>query len=73
SATGAPTSIEDVREALQGGLPVAVGSGVSPEDAPGLAQVASALIVGSYIKEAGDWRRPVDPARARALVRAVRG
>jgi membrane complex biogenesis BtpA family protein len=73
SATGAPTSLADVREALQGGLPVAVGSGVGPHDAPALAQVASALIVGSYIKEAGDWRRPVDPIRARAVVQAVRG
>lgn len=66
-ATGRPTSAEDVREAARAGLPVAVGSGVTPADAPILVRDASALIVGSWLKRDGDWRNPVDPARVREL------
>ena len=71
SATGRPTSPDDVRAARGAGLPVVVGSGVTPADAPGLAEHAAALIVGTALKEDGDWRRPVDPARVRALRAAL--
>lgn len=72
-STGHPTSERDIADAKQAGLPVMVGSGVTAKSAPNLAGIADGLIVGSYIKEGGDWRAPVDPARAVALVRAVRG
>lgn len=72
ASTGASTSIEDVRAAKAGGVPVLVGSGVTDEDAGALAAVADGLIVGSWIKEDGDWRRPVDVARVRRLCRAMR-
>jgi hypothetical protein len=72
-ATGRPTSPADVREAAEAGLPVAVGSGVTPDDAAGLARVADALIVGSWLKEDGDWRRPVDLKRVRQLQPIVAG
>lgn len=71
--TGAPTEESDIRAAKQAGLPVMVGSGVTPQSAPRLYAVADGLIVGSYIKENGDWRAAVDPARALALVHAARG
>lgn len=71
--TGAPTSPHDVVAAQQADLPVLVGSGVTPQTAVILAEQANGLIVGSYIKEGGDWRAPVDPARALALVHAARG
>lgn len=71
SATGAPTSIADVADAKTAGLPVIVGSGVTPDDAPALARRANALIVGTYIKERGDWRSPVCVDRVRELRNAV--
>ena len=64
-ATGAPTSSEDVRAARAAGLPVVVGSGVTPDDLVSLG--ADACIVGSWLKVDGDWRNPVDLARVRRL------
>ncbi len=54
-------------------LPLCVGSGVTPENAADYVPLTDGLIIGTAAKEAGDWRRPVDPARARALVAAIRG
>lgn len=72
--TGAPTSPGDLREARAATeLPVLVGSGAEPASAAALLEHADALIVGSAIKEGGTWEAPVDPARARAFVEAVRG
>jgi len=67
SSTGEPTAPADVRAARAAGLPVVVGSGVTDLDAPRLAPIADALIVGSWIKEEGDWRRPVETERVRRL------
>jgi predicted TIM-barrel enzyme len=67
SSTGEPTAVADLEEARVAGLPVVVGSGVTPEDAPRLAPLADALIVGSWLKRGGDWRKPVDLARVRRL------
>ena len=73
-ATGEPTRPTDL--ALCHGavdLPILVGSGVTPEQVPELARAGAAgLIVGSYLKREGDWRNPVDPERAAALVTAVK-
>lgn len=66
-ATGEPTSLEDVQAAKTSGLPVIVGSGVSPDNASSLASLADALIVGTYLKEGGSWRNPVSLPRVRAL------
>ncbi len=67
SATGQPTHPADLEAARQAGLPVVVGSGVSEDDAGQLAGMADALIVGSWLKEGGDWRKPVDLRRVRRL------
>lgn len=69
--TGAPTSPADLEAAAAAGLPLVVGSGVSPEDASRLAERAAALIVGSYLKQGGDWRAPVDRARVAELRAAL--
>lgn len=71
--TGAPTARADVQAARQAGLPVAVGSGVTPDDAGALAEVAQALIVGTSLKQDGDWRQPVDVARVEAVRAAMTG
>ncbi len=70
--TGAPTRPEDVQEARGAGLPVVVGSGVTPDDAPRWAELADAVIVGSALKRGGRWQEPVDPGRVAALAEALR-
>ena len=70
ASTGHPTDPLVLNQAQTAGLPVAVGSGVTPDNAAALSG-AAALIVGSYLKEDGNWRRPVDPERVRALRAAL--
>jgi membrane complex biogenesis BtpA family protein len=70
--TGARTALDDVVAARAAGLPVAVGSGVTPDDAGALALEAQALVVGTSLKRDGDWRAPVEVERVRA-VRAAMG
>ena len=70
-ATGRPTALADVSAARAAGLPVAVGSGVSADSAATLAEQASALIVGSWLKEGGDWHNPVDRERVQAVRQAM--
>ncbi|MCA9291061.1 MAG: BtpA/SgcQ family protein [Phycisphaerales bacterium] len=70
-ATGRPTDPNDlraVRLAYDG--PLLVGSGVTPATVGPLLAHADALIVGSACKIDGRWTNPVDPARARAIVKA---
>ena len=60
----------------EAGLPpgvfnVLVGSGATDSTIRGLLERADGVIVGSWIKEQGDWRRPVDPDRARRFVDAA--
>jgi membrane complex biogenesis BtpA family protein len=71
SSTGVPTDPDDVLAAASAGLPVVVGSGVTPDDAGLLARDAAALIVGSWLKQDGDWRRRVDVERVRVLRAAL--
>ena len=74
-ATGEATAIGDVKR-VRGAVrdvPVLVGSGVTPEMAPELLSIADALIVGTFVKRDGNVGNPVDPARVRRLVDAVRG
>ena len=51
--------------------PVTVGTGVSAENIARLATVADAFIVGTSIKVDGKTLNPVDPARARAFMKAM--
>ena len=69
--TGDPTSLEDVQAAARAGSPVLVGSGVTPAQARALRREASGVIVGSALKDDGDWRKPVSVARVRALKEAL--
>jgi hypothetical protein len=74
-ATGAPTSPTDlarVRRAVPG-VPVLVGSGVTPESVGPLLEAADGVIVGTALKRDGDVHNPVDPERVRRLVAAARG
>ena len=67
ASTGQATSEEDLRDAGTAGLPVVVGSGVSDLDIGYLSGQAAAVVVGSWLKEGGRWRNPVDVKRVRTL------
>ena len=73
TATGAATDPEDVRlvsEAVSG-VPILVGSGVTAGNVATYWPWADGMIVGTSLKEAGDPKRRVDPARAREVVEAA--
>ncbi|MFN8178541.1 MAG: BtpA/SgcQ family protein [bacterium] len=73
AATGAATDADEVRrvkEALPK-TPLLVGSGITAENLESFWPWADGMIVGSALKEGGDARRSVDPARARALLAAA--
>jgi membrane complex biogenesis BtpA family protein len=70
--TGSPTSQREVEEVRSGTtLPVIVGSGLNPDQVPGLFAVADGAIVGQWLKRDGVWWNPVDPARVEQLFNAV--
>ncbi len=69
TATGRPVSMQDlqvVRTATA--LPVIVGSGATPDTMRELFSYTDAVIVGSWYKERGDWKKPPDPDRVNQLV-----
>jgi predicted TIM-barrel enzyme len=71
-ATGRATDPGEVRAVSQAvGIPVLVGSGVTPENMEGLA-TANGLIVGSSVKEGGLWSSRLDPARVQRVAEAFR-
>ena len=53
------------------GIPVLVGSGLSPDNLP-LFAAADGFIVGSSVKREGLWSNPLDPAAVRAMAEAFR-
>lgn len=72
TATGRPTSVDDVRAVrFATRLALGVGSGATPDTLRELFQYADAVIVGSWYKQRGDWRNPPDPVRVRELVQAA--
>jgi membrane complex biogenesis BtpA family protein len=74
AATGAPADLETLRivRAAAGERPVILGSGLTPDSAPALLPHVDAAIAGTWTKQGGDVRAPVDVARTRALVDACR-
>jgi predicted TIM-barrel enzyme len=69
-ATGQPAEPDEVSSVGRGvSVPTIVGSGITTENLPHFAE-ADAFIVGSSIKKDGIWSNPIDPDRARGLVRA---
>jgi len=65
-----PQRLAEVRAAVA--CPVLVGSGARPEQLPVLLPVCDGVIVGSWLKEHGDVRAPVDAVRAAEFVHAAR-
>lgn len=75
TGAGADTSqlkrVGNACKTLPRDIPVIVGSGVTPETAPELLELADGAIVGTALKKDGVTENPVDPARATALIEAV--
>jgi hypothetical protein len=67
----APAELEAVAAASR--LPLVVGSGMTEDNAALFAPLCRAAIVGTSLKEGGDWRRPVDAARVARFVAAFKG
>lgn len=72
TATGRPTKVDDVRTVRAAtALPLAIGSGTTPENIRETFEYADAVIVGSWYKQDGDWQNPPDESRVRELVQAA--
>lgn len=72
TATGESASLEELRAVRDSvHIPVLVGSGITADNATAYAPLADALIVGSWFKQGGDWKNPLDPDRIRAVLAAV--
>jgi hypothetical protein len=71
SHTGRSAALGDLKEAKCAGLPIAVGSGVTDENAGAMASLAQALIVGSWLKEDGFWKNSVSLDRVKKLRDAI--
>jgi membrane complex biogenesis BtpA family protein len=70
TATGRPADPAEVEAvAAAVGIPTLVGSGVTPDNMASFT-AADGLIVGSSVKQQGDWRMPLDPDAVRRLADA---
>ena len=68
SHTGQAVDIAQLCE-VQGAteLPILVGSGVTPKNIHDIFAFADAVIVGSSIKQEGNWANPLDETRCKEL------
>ena len=72
TATGNAAAPQDVHAARQAvGVPVLVGSGITPDNLDDYWSNADGFIVGSYIKRGGVWSNPIDPQRLKRLMDKV--
>ena len=70
--TGDAASLDELRAIAAGtSLPLAVGSGVTPDNIGDLFTAVDAVIVASWLKRDGVWWNPVDPERMAVFMRAV--
>jgi hypothetical protein len=70
TATGRPADPAEVEAVVAAvGIPTLVGSGVTAANVASFA-AADGLIVGSSVKQRGDWRMPLDPDAVRRLADA---
>lgn len=74
SATGQPADPEELRRlrASLPGVPIFVGSGITPERVAAFLPDASGFIVGTWAKEEGIIENRVSRSRVEALARAIR-
>jgi len=72
NTTGEPPTTAELCEVRQASsLPLVVGSGVTADNIASFLETADSVIVGSAIKQQGNWARPIDSDRAARLVEAA--
>jgi len=72
TSTGKEALIEDVRIASQNTLlPVIVGSGITTTNIENYWNLADAFIVGSWLKEDGNWENPISEKRLKIFMNRV--
>jgi uncharacterized protein len=73
-ATGEPASLDEVRrvKALDLGVPIYVGSGVTEENVREVLAASDGVIVGTALKDGGRTTNPVDRERALRFVERAR-
>ena len=72
SHTGHTVDTAHLREARGATeLPILVGSGVTPENIKEIFEFADAAIVGSSIKQGGNWANQLDATRCKELITAL--
>lgn len=72
--TATPADPNDAKIAKRtSGLPVLIGSGVTPDNVSEMLAEADGVIVGSAIKQGGHWANPVCAEKAAAIIAAARG
>lgn len=75
AGTGASPDLDRLklaREAVGDDVRLVVGSGAAPANLADLLGIADTIIVGSYAKQDGRATNPVDPQRAREVIRVAR-
>lgn len=71
--TGDAASAEEIAEMRSAtGLPILVGSGMTPDNLPTLLPLLDGVIVASALKEGGVWWNKVDQRRVEAFMEKVR-
>lgn len=71
-ATGRPAAADDAQTVrIAARLPVAVGSGLTPDNLADFWPHADVFIVGSFFKRDGDWANAVAPDRVQAFMNVV--
>jgi membrane complex biogenesis BtpA family protein len=72
-ATGREADLNEVRAVKDAipHLPLLIGSGITPDNIKNYLAVADGIIVGTHVKQNGDWTRPPDPARIKTLLEAA--
>ena len=71
--TGIGPRPDDLRAARAGGVPVLIGSGLSPANAHELAPLADGYIVGTSLRSGRAWHDRVVTSQVHALLHAIRG
>lgn len=74
SSTGVATSVEELKtlRALNTGLPILIGSGVTEANVQYYLKDANILIIGSHFKKDGIWSNPLDEQRIRSFMNLLR-
>lgn len=74
SATGKAPDINDLKAVKKvSGLPVLLGSGITPANIAEYLPYTDGIIIGSYCKEEGFWKNTVCLKRCKTFIEAVKG